>query len=116
MTMDRSGSGQTPSDHALLDLSTAAERTCLAWQRSGLGMVGVGALFIRGHVLLSVLSGFVLVGTGVLTTALVGPWRYQAILARVRAQRSPSSRCVMLIAAVVICASAGAGLGLIGLR
>jgi uncharacterized membrane protein YidH (DUF202 family) len=110
------GSGQQPSEHALFDLNAAAERTSLAWQRSGLGMIGVGALFIRGHALLSVLVGCVLVGTGILVTTLLGPWRYQAILARVRAKRSPSSRWVILLAAVVLCASAGAGFGVIGLR
>jgi uncharacterized membrane protein YidH (DUF202 family) len=66
------GSGQQPSEHALFDLNAAAERTSLAWQRSGLGMVGVGALFIRGHALLSVLVGCVLVGTGILVTTMLG--------------------------------------------
>jgi uncharacterized membrane protein YidH (DUF202 family) len=116
LTTGGPGSGQPRFEHALLDLGAAAERTSFAWQRSGLGMVGVGALFIRGHALLSVLTGCVLVGTGILATTLLGPWRYQAILARVRAKRSPSSRWVMLLAAAVICASAGAGFGVIGLR
>jgi uncharacterized membrane protein YidH (DUF202 family) len=102
----------------LPDLGAAAERTSLAWQRSGLGMIAVGALFVRVHQgprLLSVLLGCVLIGTGILATALVGPWRYRTILAQVSAAQSPTSRWVMALAAVVICAVACASFGVVNL-
>jgi uncharacterized membrane protein YidH (DUF202 family) len=114
----------TTADHEPLDLSTSAERTSLAWQRFGLGMTAVGALLIRSHLihshlgaqLLSVLAGCVLIGAGVLATVLVGPWRYRAILVRVRAGKSPRSRWVVLLAAAVVCTTAGAALGVVGLQ
>ncbi|MGH3764241.1 MAG: YidH family protein [Pseudonocardiaceae bacterium] len=113
MTTGRSGCGEPFPEHALPDLGAAAERTSLAWQRSGLGMIGVGALFTRAHTLLSLLTGSVLIGAGVLAAVLVGPWRYQAILARIRVGKSPSSRWALLLATVVICVSAGAGIGVV---
>ncbi len=98
-----------------LDLSLAAERTSLAWQRSGLGMMTVGGLLIHGRLgipLLSELAGGLLVAAGALTTALVGPWRYLAIRAQVQAGRSPAARWVILLAAAVVGTPAGAAIGL----
>jgi uncharacterized membrane protein YidH (DUF202 family) len=113
----------TTADDEPLDPSTSAERTSLAWQRSGLGMTAVGALLIHDHSgghpgaqLLAVLAGCILIGAGILATVLVGPWRYRAILVRVRAEKSPRSRWVVLLAAAVVCTTAGAALGVVGLQ
>ena len=37
-------------DRHLLDAGAQAERTALAWQRTGIGAVAVGALLVHGHV------------------------------------------------------------------
>ena len=119
MTTGGPDSAEPPAGQTPLEVGAAAERTSFAWQRSGLGMAGVGALFIRGHpapALLSVLTGCLLIGAGILATAVVGPWRYEAIVARVGAGRSPSGRWVVLLAAAVLCASVGAGFGVVGLH
>ncbi|HEY6424012.1 MAG TPA: DUF202 domain-containing protein [Pseudonocardiaceae bacterium] len=102
------------TDHELLDLSTSAERTSLAWQRSGLSMIAVGALLIHSHTkLLSGLAGWTLIGTGLLTTALVGPWRYRAVLVRVRSGTSPAAHGVVLLAAAVVCLTALVTVGVV---
>ena len=37
-------------DTQQIDVGTQAERTALAWQRTGIGAMAVGALLMRGHV------------------------------------------------------------------
>ncbi|MQA13982.1 MAG: DUF202 domain-containing protein [Pseudonocardiaceae bacterium] len=96
------------TDSPLLDATTAAERTSLAWQRTGLAMVVTGALLVHTQVgagALRPLSGVVLVAAGVVAAALVAPLRYRTVLRRVDAQRSPLGGAAVVGACLVVCAA-----------
>lgn len=71
------------------DVGRAAERTAMAWQRTGLALAGVSALLVRlanRDLALAVpgMAGFVLA----LVVMLVGAQRYASIVRRVRGDES----------------------------
>lgn len=97
---------------ALLDPGAQAERTALAWRRTGLGLIGVGALLLHsggeGPAVLSLGVGAADVATGAVLAAVVAPARYRRTLAAVTAGRTPLARWSSLAATVCAVATAGA--------
>lgn len=106
------------TDDAPLDATTAAERTSLAWQRTGLAIIVTGALLVHalaGGGVLRVIPGVVLVATGVVVAAFVGPLRYRAILRKVEADQSPREHALATAASLtVIAAVVAAAIVLVG--
>lgn len=79
----------------LMDVGAQAERTALAWQRTGIGAMAVGVLLMRGHVhqhLLSPWPGLLLTVAAALAVLICVPQRYRRVLRTVRIQRTPLSR------------------------
>lgn len=101
----------------LLDPGAQAERTALAWQRTGLALVGVGAVLLHvgdtGPSRLSLAGGLLDIAAGVVLGAVVAPLRYRRALISVEKASSPLARraCLATAAcAVVSCLAAGVGL------
>lgn len=100
-------------DAELFDVGAQAERTALAWQRTGIGAMAVGALLMRAHVhahLLSPWPGALLVVVAALAILILVPQRYRRVLGSVRAGRSPLSRG-MVPAATLVLVVATVGIG-----
>lgn len=97
---------------ALFDPGAQAERTALSWRRTGLGLVGVGALLLRsggdGPAVLSLAVGAADVATGAVLAAVVAPSRYRRTLAAVTAGRTPLARWSCLAVTACTVATAGA--------
>ena len=100
-------------ENVLVDVGAQAERTSLAWQRTGFSAILVGALLIRHHVnhgappwpglLLAVAAG--------LSIVVWVPMRYQRVLTSLRREHSPVSRAMVpataaLLALVIIATAA----------
>lgn len=84
-----------PSDpRALFDVGAQAERTALAWQRTALGVVAVGALSVRWSVAedFPVLPGIAMVVFGGLAGLFVVRQRYLRVLRTVQSAQTPLSR------------------------
>jgi putative membrane protein len=111
----RGGSPDHPRAE-VLDVVAAAERTALAWERTGFGMVGVGALLVhdgRSRVAAAPLVlGMVVMGLGAATCVVGAPRRYRGISEELRAGRPPLPRRTprLLASAVVLMALAAAAL------
>lgn len=86
-----------PSDDGLLDVGAQAERTALAWQRTALAAMGVGALLTHANRSLPLhpWPGLLLMAAAGLTVLVLVPRRYRRILATVRAGHTPLSRRVV---------------------
>jgi uncharacterized membrane protein YidH (DUF202 family) len=87
-----------------LDPGMQAERTYLAWQRTGLGLAAVGVLMMHsavdGHPPLVVPGGLTLVAAAVLTAR--AQHRFRSTVALIRAGHSPVNyRLVALTAGLV---------------
>jgi uncharacterized membrane protein YidH (DUF202 family) len=92
-------------DTELMDAGTQAERTALAWQRTGIGAIAVGALLMRGyahHNLLPLWPGLLLAVAGGLAILVLVPQRYRRVLRAVQGRRSPLSRAMVPGATVVL--------------
>jgi len=92
-----------------------AERTDLAWQRTGLGLLAVGGLLgaraLSGHApaLLVVAAGTALIGLGVL--GVLAPIRYRALERRRRLGHDAAAPgAVALVTAAVVLVAVMAGL------
>lgn len=96
----------------LFDPGAQAERTALAWRRTGLGLVGVGALLLHsggdGPAVLSLGVGAADVATGAVLAGVVAPARYRRTLADVTAGRTPLARWSSLAATACALATAAA--------
>ena len=102
-----------PQSRRLFDIGAQAERTALAWQRTALGVVAVGALTVRWSVTedFPVLPGIALVVVGGLAGLFVVRNRYLRVLQTVQSDQTPLSRylipvttafLVVVIAAITV--------------
>ncbi len=105
-------------DH-LLDVGAVAERTALAWQRTGVGIMASGALAVRWCVVenFPVWPGVLLAVVGAAASLIVVPRRYRRILQTVRAGQTPLSRYLVpttaaFMVAVVLAMAIGVGIEL----
>ncbi len=73
-----------------MDVGAQAERTALAWQRTGLAAMVLGVLL--AHATAPPWPGLLLVAVAGLTTVVLGPQRYRRVLRTVRAGHTPLSR------------------------
>jgi uncharacterized membrane protein YidH (DUF202 family) len=92
-------------DTELMDVGAQAERTALAWQRTGIGAMAVGALLMRGHVhqhLLPPWPGLVLAVVGGVAVLVLVPQRYRRVLRAVQAGHTPLSRAMVPGATLVL--------------
>jgi uncharacterized membrane protein YidH (DUF202 family) len=90
--------------HRLLDAGAQAERTALAWQRTGFSAMAIGALLVHGHVeehLLPLWPGLLLMGIAAGVVLVFGPRRYRRVLAMVSTGQTPLSRRMVPGAALV---------------
>ncbi len=90
----------------LWDQGAQAERTALAWQRTGLSAAVVGALLTQlapgGHEL-SPWPGLLVMAFGAAAAVLVAPLRYSTVLRAARSGRNPlSTRATSAAAALVL--------------
>jgi uncharacterized membrane protein YidH (DUF202 family) len=83
---------------SLLDVGAQAERTALAWQRTGFSTMAIGALLVHGHVeehLLPLWPGLLLMILAGLVVLVFGPRRYRRVLRMVDSDRTPVSRVMV---------------------
>jgi uncharacterized membrane protein YidH (DUF202 family) len=97
------------TDSELMDVGTQAERTALAWQRTGIGVMAAGALLTRWDATdhLPVWPGALLTLAASIAVLVLVPIRYRRVLRTVRAGQTPVSRMLVpatmaLIAAMTI--------------
>lgn len=103
--------------HELIDAGVPAERTALAWQRTFLGIVAVGALATRWSITeqYPVWPGIVLATFGGVVGLFLGRQRYLRIITTVRAGETPLSRYLVPATAafmVFIVVIIGVGIGI----
>jgi uncharacterized membrane protein YidH (DUF202 family) len=101
------------TDQQLIDVGAQAERTALAWQRTGIGLMAVAALLLRWEVTeyLPVWPGVVIAAVAGVAVLFVVPDRYRRVLRAVRAGHTPRSRRMLPAATVfmilvILCLSA----------
>jgi len=92
-------------DPELFDVGAQAERTALAWQRTGIGAIAVGALMMREHIqqhLIPTWPGLALTMAAGIAVVVLVPQRYRRVLRNVRAGRTPLSRTMVPAATLVL--------------
>ncbi|MBB3754322.1 uncharacterized membrane protein YidH (DUF202 family) [Mycolicibacterium sp. BK634] len=102
-------------DSELLDAAGVAERTALAWQRTIIGVLAVGALVVRWSIVerFPAWPGVVLTAAAALATLVLVRQRYRRVRDTVMAGQTPLSRYVVPGATalmVVIVVGVGAGI------
>ena len=93
------------TDAELMDVGAQAERTALAWQRTGIGVIAVGALLVRWEVTarMAVWPGVLLTAAAALAVLILLPVRYRRVLRTVQAGHTPlSSAMVPATAALLV--------------
>ncbi len=88
-----------------MDVGAQAERTALAWQRTGIGAMAVGALLMHGHVhqnLLPPWPGLLLAVVGGFAILVLVPQRYRRVLRAVQVGHTPLSRAMVPGATLVL--------------
>ena len=101
----------------LIDVAGPAERTALAWQRTSLGVIVVGALAARWCALqhFPVWPGIALAAFGGVAGLFLVRQRYLRVMTTVRAGQTPLSRYLVPATAlfmVLIVAVVGVGVGI----
>ena len=81
-------------DRRLFDIGAQAERTAMAWQRTGIGVMAAGALVVRWSVAedFTVLPGIALTVFGGFLSLYIVRQRYRRVLTTVEAGQTPLSR------------------------
>lgn len=102
-------------DSGLLDAQGVAERTALAWQRSIIGVLAVGALVVRWSVTerFPPWPGVVLTAVAALAALVLVRQRYRRVRDTVQAGQTPLSRYLVPGATafmVVVVLGVGAGI------
>jgi uncharacterized membrane protein YidH (DUF202 family) len=100
----------------LLDAAGVAERTALAWQRSLVGLLAVGALVVRWSITERFLlwPGVLLTTVAALATLFLVRQRYQRVRDTVMAGQTPLSRYLVPGATVfMVVAVVGIGAGIL---
>jgi uncharacterized membrane protein YidH (DUF202 family) len=104
-------------DDRLPDPGTQAERTALAWQRTGLAAMIVGALLIHSNPVWYPLApwlGALLMTAGGMFAAIVAPVRYLRVVRAVRADRTPVSMGTIAgVAVLLVIVILGTGVSLL---
>ena len=88
-----------------MDVGAQAERTALAWQRTGIGAMAVGALLVSWHVSQHVLPlwpGLMLIVIAGLGVLVLVPQRYRQVLRTVRAGNTPLPRGMVPAATLLL--------------
>jgi uncharacterized membrane protein YidH (DUF202 family) len=99
----------------LLDAAGVAERTALAWQRTNIGVLAVGALVVRWSITerFPPWPGVVLITLAALATLIVVRQRYLRVRDTVLAGQTPLSRYVVpgaTVFMIVVVVGIGAGI------
>lgn len=99
------------SPDRILSFVAAAERTALAWERTGFGFVGIGAVLVHDSRANSgafqLALGIAVMASGALTSVLLAPSRYRTIMRRVSGGSTPlHHRMPALLALTVVLVSA----------
>lgn len=107
--MARARTVNHPPDR-VLGYAAAAERTALAWERTGFGLLGVGALLVhdsqqRASVAQLAFS-ITVMAVGAVTSVVVAPIRYRSIIDDVGAGRTPRLRRLTPLIALAVCLAA----------
>ncbi|SBS75979.1 conserved membrane hypothetical protein [uncultured Mycobacterium sp.] len=102
-------------DRALLDAAGVAERTALAWQRTIIGVLAVGALVVRWSITerFPPWPGVVLTALAALAALILVRQRYQRVRDTVLADQTPLSRYLIpgaTIVMIVVVLGIGAGI------
>ncbi len=81
-------------DRELFDVGAQAERTALSWQRTGIGVIVIGALVLRWCVTVNypLWPGIALAAAGSVISLFLVRHRYRRVLHTVTAGQSPTSR------------------------
>lgn len=85
----------------------AVERTALAWERTGIGLSGLGALLAHsGHnaSVVRIITGLTLIALAALLVTTVAPARYREVDRIVASGHSPTHQRLILASAVVMSA------------
>ena len=102
-------------------VETQPERTALAWQRTGLGVLAVGGLLAHGAMrngrpVLLAAAGMVALA-GLVVLGWLAPVRYHEVLGAVNDRTAVSApRMVTAVTAAAVLACALAGVGVLTLR
>lgn len=101
---DGKPTGPGMHERELMDAGAQAERTALAWQRTGFSAVLVGALLIRHHVTQGapLWPGLLLTVAAGLAVLLWVPLRYRRVVTVVSCGRNPVSRTMVPATAAVL--------------
>jgi uncharacterized membrane protein YidH (DUF202 family) len=105
-------------DDRLINAGAQAERTALAWQRTGIGVMAIGALLMHmsvNHHLVPSWPGLLLMAVAGFAVLVLVPQRYRRVLHTVRAGQSPVSRG-MVPGATLLVVLVTIGIGIAVLR
>ncbi|MGY4708747.1 DUF202 domain-containing protein [Mycolicibacterium sp. CBM1] len=103
-----------PDADGLLDAQGVAERTALAWQRTVIGVLAVGALIVRWSITerFPPWPGVALTTVAAVASLVLVRWRYRRVRDQVRAGHTPLSRYLVpgtALFVVVVVVGVGAG-------
>ncbi len=90
---------------APLNHGAQAERTALAWQRTGLAIAALGLLIVHTHGLgrlPAAWAGLLVVATGAAVATVVAPWRYVRLQRAVRSGSAPVAAAIIPATALLM--------------